>query len=176
MELAEVEGTVAVRGVHNGHVQLFLADHVHEHFRGTFRQVEADAFVLFGIIDEGLGNDTIQGTGDEAHADNDGGTDLAVTKDQGCVVQLLQRGVHLLLVESSLIGKADIPAYLLKQLYAAQGIFQIVDGTAQGWLGDAKPCSCQGVVFRLPFELMELEAEQLEEAVMCQKVKIENLD
>ena len=37
-------------------------------------------------------------------------------------------------------------------------------------------CSECGVYVNLPFELMELEAEQLEEAVMCQKVKIENLD
>ena len=61
----------------------------------------------------------------------------------------MQRGVHLFLIEAALLRQPDVAAHLLKQFDAAQLIFQMVDGAAQGRLGDAQPGCCQGVMLHL---------------------------
>ena len=144
-----MQAPVPVGGVHDGHVQLLLADQVHEIFGGAFRQVEADALVLPGVLDDLPGQKAVQGAGDHAHADDDGGLGPALPEDHGGGVELLDGFVHILLIEAALVRQADVPAHLFKELHAAQGVFQIVDGAAEGRLGDAQPGGGGGIVLGL---------------------------
>ena len=57
--------------------------------------------------------------------------------------------VHIFLVEAAFVGKTDIAAYLFKQLHTSQCIFQIVNGTAQSRLGNAKTGRGGGVMLCL---------------------------
>ena len=111
--------------------------------------METDTLVLPAVIRDDFRGDTIQGAGNKAHADDDGGADFAVPEHHGGCVQLLQRSVHLFLIEFSLLCEADIPAHLFKEFYTAQGVFQIVDGAAEGGLGDSQTGGGNGIVFHL---------------------------
>ena len=57
--------------------------------------------------------------------------------------------LHILLIEPSLIRQTDVPTHLFKELHAAQGVLEIVDGAAEGGLGDAQPGGGGGIVLGL---------------------------
>ena len=64
-------------------------------------------------------------------------------------MELLQGGIHLFFIELSFFCQTDVPTYLFKELYPTQVIFQIVDGAAEGRLGDAQSCGGHGIVLYL---------------------------
>ena len=76
-QLAEVERSVPVGGVHDGHVQLFLAHHVHQLLGSAFRDLKPDPVVLLGILCDLPGYQPFQSAGNDAHADQYRGADLA---------------------------------------------------------------------------------------------------
>ena len=130
VQLPEVQASIPVGGIHNGHVQLFFPDHIHKIFRGTFCQMEPDPAVLLAVLRNFLCNKALQRTGDISHSNNNGGADLAVPEHHGGRMQLLQGSIDLFLIESAFICQTHIPANLLEEIDTAQLIFQIMNGAA----------------------------------------------
>ena len=111
--------------------------------------MEPDTFVFLAVFRNDFGSDTVQGAGNIAHADDNGSADLAVPEHQRGGVQFVQGSIRLLLVEFAFFRQTDIPAGFFKELYTAQFVFQIVDGAAEGGLGDAQPGGGNGIVLHL---------------------------
>ena len=130
IQLAEMQRSVPVCGIHDGHIQFFLPHHVHQIFRGTLGQMEADPLIFRGIFRDFLRHKTAQRTGNVTHTNHNRCADFAVTQDNGGRVQLLQGGADLLLIEASLIGQTNIPSCFFEEFYATQLVFQIVNGAA----------------------------------------------
>ena len=148
-KLPEMEASVTVGGVHDGHVKFFLANQIHQFLGGAFRNEKPDPGILADIVCHQFGDGTAEGAGDQTHPDHHRGADFAVPEGHGSSVQLLQGGIHPFPVVAALFRKPDIAAHFFKKLDAAQLRFQIVNGTAQGGLGNAQTGGGQRIVFHL---------------------------
>ena len=66
----------------------------------------------------------------------------------GALSLLFVKGcVHLFPVVPALLGQADVAAHLFEEFHAAQFSLQIVDGAAEGGLGNAQPGGSDGIMF-----------------------------
>ena len=129
-QLPEMKTAVPVGGIHDGHVQLFLAYHVHQLFRGAFCHMEADTAVAGHILPDLPGHNAPQHSRHQSQADHHRGVGAAFLQDHRSGMKLLQSGIHLLLEKAALFRQTDVPSGLFKKLHAAQVVFQIVNGAA----------------------------------------------
>ena len=148
-ELAEMEAPVPVGGVHDGHIQLLLTDLIHQLLGRMLRQQEPDPAVSLGVLPDLLKDHRIQGTGDIAHPDDHRCALPAVLEHQRGRMEFGKGRIHLLPVEVSLLGQADVPPHLFEKRHAAQLVFQVMDGAAQRRLGDPQSRSSLGVILHL---------------------------
>jgi hypothetical protein len=81
-----MEASVPVGNIHDGHVQLFLTDLIHQILRRAFHHPEADAVVPEDTGHDLLGGGFVQRTGNHAKADDHRGAEAAVPERLGRLV------------------------------------------------------------------------------------------
>ena len=64
-------------------------------------------------------------------------------------MQFLEGSIHFFLIEAAFVRQANVAACFLEEFDTAQGSLQIVDGAAEGGLGNAQPCRGGGIMLRL---------------------------